>query len=267
MKASRPFTAALFWLGVSLPLSSTGAEAGQAAVHFVDGYLTVTAQDARLGVLLDEIARSSGLTVVRHRALEQRVTVRFHRLSLEEGLRRILRHRSFVLEYARSAREKDTKTFSSQPKVLWILPQANDRVAGALVATEEAGPAKGPATLQIGLAGEDAEAREQAALGLGESGRTEAVIPLSHALADRSKEVRRAAVLSLAEIGGAQAAQALHIALADQDPRVREAAVDALGEIGGDFAVGLLELASRDTVKFVRQAAVEMLAELRGGSR
>ena len=101
-------------LAVSLPMLSTPIKARETSavnearpqdvgridlVWFADGHLTVRAQDVSLGELLDEIARKSGLTVVRHIVLEQKVTLELHRVSLERALQRVLRHRSFVLEY------------------------------------------------------------------------------------------------------------------------------------------------------------------------
>lgn len=229
--------------------------AGPRLVWFADGYLTVRVRDIPLGKLLDEIARQSGLAVVRHVALNRRVTLEFYRLSLEQALRRILRHRSFVLEYG-----------VTQPRSLWILPQGGEEYAhrDSIVESRET---KGIATrismLQAALNSGDTEQREEAALELGESGHAQAVALLTLALADRDEDVREAAVVSLAEIEGAEAVQALAIALHDQNPKVREEAIDALGEIGGEVAIGLLEQASADEVKFVRQAAAEVLDELR----
>ncbi len=286
MGALRRFTSALLCLALGLLLSSMTVEArnratvetaqagsGAHLVHFANGYLTVMARDVALGELLDEIARHSGLTVVRHVALNQRVTLQFHRLPLEEGLRRILRHRSFVLEYA----EPTANTRSSavaRPKTLSILPQGSERYSTQEIvvspmrggSSEKDGAAR-VLELQVSLASGDGEAREEAALALGRGGRTSAVAPLSLALADANRDVRRAAVRSLAEVGGVRAAEALHIALVDPDPRVRESAVDALGEIGGAVAIRLLEQALADEVEYVRDAAADTLDGLKGRSR
>lgn len=227
-------------------------------VWFADDRLTARVQDVPLGRVLDEIARTTGLTVVRHVALDQPVSAEFYQLSLERGLRRILRHRSFVLEYA-----------LSRPRTLWILPQGEEehafehRIVERTDTTSFGKDIAQISTLEATLKGGDAEQREEAALALGESGHAHAVAPLTLALADEDEDVREAAVVSLAEIGGAEAVQALVIALRDENPRVREEAVDALGEIGGPMAIGLLEQALTDEVKFVRQAATEVLDELR----
>lgn len=289
MMTARLFKFHLLWLTVSLPLLSTIAEAknrataaeerlqattGAHLVRFANGHLSLRVEDVRLGELLDEIARLAGLTVVRYVTLEQRVTLQFHQLSLAQGLQRILRHRSFVLEYAQPGPKEKSSAVVGRPKVLWILPQGEEKYADQrrLVEPTGGGPskeelAKETARLQVAPGSGDAEDRQQVALELGKSGRVQAVTPLSQALTDKSKHVRKAAIASLAEIGGTQAAQALHVALADQDPRVREAAVNALGEIGGAVAIGFLEEALADEVKFVRETAAEVLEELRGQNK
>lgn len=243
--------------------------AGPHLVWFADGCLTVKAQDVPLGELIDEIAKKSGVTVAKHVALDRRVSLEFHRLPLEQALRRILRHRSFVLEYAEPVPGQPSAV--ARVRTLSILPQGHERYSAkaAAVRPMTSGPSEADVTariweLQAALASGDAQTREEAVVELGESERAEAVGPLSLALADANEDIREAAVFSLTDIGGAHAAKALDIALADRDPRVREAAVDALGEIGGEVAIALLERALSDKVKFVREAAAEMLDELRG---
>lgn len=272
MKIAKPLALHAICLMTSLPLLSTTSEAKETRpvkvdnsqivaapqrIWFADGYLTVRVQDLPLGELLDRIAGKSGLTIVRPVALERKVSLEFDRLSLEQALRRILRHRSFVLEYA-----------AAQPRTLWILPQRDDKpvVEPRIVASGNAQFHKEDIVTRMAraLSSGDPEAREQAAVELGETGHANAVGPLTAALADKDKDVREAAIVSLAEIGSAEAVQALAIALRDKDPRVREEAVDALGEIGGEIAIGLLEQTLSDKVGFVRQAAIEVLDELRG---
>lgn len=263
MKTAKLFIFCLLCLTISLPLLLTTTEARETStvknvtaphlVWFANGHLSVRVEGIPVGELLDEIAQQSGLTVMRYIALDRKVTLEFHRLTLEQGLRRILRHRSFVLEYA-----------LARPRTLWILPQGEER--HTVERTETAFSVKDipqMSTLQAALNSGDAEQREEAALELGESGHAQAVVPLTLALVDRDEDVREAAVASLAEIGSAEAVQALAIALRDENPRVREEAVDALGEIGGEIAIGLLEQALADDVRFVRQAATEVLDELR----
>lgn len=219
------------------------------SIECVDGYLSVKVMDVSMAALLDEVARRCGLTVLAYVALEQKLSMEIKRLPLEQGLRRILRTRSYML----------------QAETLWVLPQGEEKYAAQPIAT--ATSHNDASALQSTLRSGNGEDREQAAMALGKRARGSAVAPLREALSDSSLEVREAAILSLGEIGGKDAAQALTVALRDNNPRIREQAVDALGAVGGPVAIELLQLAVRDDVGFVRQAAQEMLDHLKSGSR
>ncbi len=225
--------------------------------------LSLKVEDVPLSELLDEIARQSGLTLVRHVEPNHRVSLEMHHVSLEQVLWRLLRQQSFVLEYNTAA----------QPTALWIWPQGQESYGvphpGVDPTSAETFPTEAPTEvlrLQVTLSNGDPGEREQAAAELEEMGNAAAVVPLTLALADRHQDVRAAVVSALAEIGGDDAVQALWIALRDEDPRIREAAVDALGEIGGEVAIALLEQALVDHVRFVRLAAGEVLNKLRAAS-
>ena len=243
-------------------------------VRCTDGLLSVKARDIGLADLLDEVASQCGFTVVRYVALEQRLSVEFDRLTLEQGLQRILRSRSYALRRAPPTPGKRLAAVAPA-ETLWILPQGDEKYAAqpSIPATTSASrfltdeSALDVSRLTSALSNGGLEDREQAAVALGKRGHASAVAPLSQALADRNAEVQEAAIVSLAEIGGADAAHALAAALRDGDPRIRELAVDALGEVGGKTATGLLEQALIDEVAFVRQAATEMLEQLRSGTR
>ncbi len=283
MKASRLCTVHVICLTVSLPLwatitpaqetlpvlaGRTQAAQGSRLIRFANGHLTVKVQDVSLDALIREIARQTGLTVARYGSLNERLSLEFHRLPLEAGLRRILRHRSFAMEYAPST--PTGRPTGPRPKTLWVFAKADEGnpVPVTVVAATKAGSsgediATEISRLQAALSSEDEWDREEAVDTLGESGRPEAVAPLRLALADENEDVREAAIIALAEIGGDAAAQALALALHDADPWLREEAVDALGEIGGEIAIGLLEQALADDEESVREAAADMMAQLR----
>lgn len=229
-------------------------------VRFTSGYLTIQVEDVPLDELLDDIARQSGLVVKRYVALDQRVSDRFEQLPLDRALRRILRNRSFVLEYA-----------AQRPTTLWIVPEGGERATSERT-TEQ--PVSGDIDRPGSTARDGAEGRgmpdsdrfpdrEEAALALGESTTDDAVTQLSLALIDDDPDVRSAAVSSLTEIGSGEAVQALAAALSDPDPRIREEAVDGLGEIGGEAAIMLLQLALADEEPTVRETAREALEQVR----
>lgn len=218
------------------------------SIECAAGYLSIKVIDISMAALLDAVARRCGLTVLSYVALEQKLSMEFNQLSLEQGLRRILRDRSYML----------------QAETLWVLPQGEEKYAAQPLATKSHSDAS---VLQSTLRSGNSEDRELAAMILGMNGQGSAVAPLREALNDSSLEVREAAILSLGEIGGIDAAQALTVALRDNNPRIREQVVDALGSVGGPVALEQLQRALRDDVGFVRQAAQEMLDQLKSKSR
>lgn len=237
-------------------------------VRFADERLTVKVQDITLRELLQEIARESGLTLVLLSALPDRMTVEFHRLPLEQALRRLLRHRNFALEYGQTA--KGSK--SAGPR-LWVFangegeyPVQTPLIEETKTRSSQPGVAPDSGIVQAALQSPDPDEREDAVDALGESGRPDAIASLSLALADENADVRDAAIDALADIGGDEAAEALAVALQDEDATLREDAVEALSEIGGETAIRLLEQALQDNDKFVQDAAAELLARMRNES-
>ncbi len=283
MKALRFFTIHLLCLMVSLTSLANitqGEDAHKATevqtqpsqgarfIQFVNDQLTVKAEDVSLQELLEEIARQGSLTLVLSGSLADRITTEFHQLPLDEGLRRILGHQSFAVEYAQQIPEESPSTVR-RPTKLWIFSKVEiaDRVQTMPVDGNTRGDSrKDVATdirrLHVALTSEDPGEREDAVDALGESGRPEAVAPLRLALADEDEDVREAAIAALTEIGGDAAAQALAIALQDEDSSLREEAVAALGEIGGENAIRLLKQALADEDESVREAAADVLEEL-----
>ncbi len=274
----------LVCLTVSLTLSSAITQAedklkiteaetqpsqGARFIQFVNDQLTVKVEHVSLQELLEEIARQGGLTLVLSGSLADRITIEFHQLPLEEGLRRILSKRNFAVEYSTTS-EQSASTVR-RPTKLWIFSKAE--IGFRVQTTVVDGNTRGDSLidvatdirrLQVALTSEDPGEREDAVDALGESGRPEAVAPLRLALADEDEDVREAAIAALTNIGGEEAAQALAIALQDKDASLREEALAALGEIGGDAAAQALAIALQDEDSSMREEAVEALGEIGG---
>ena len=234
-------------------------------VRFFNGDLSVRVKAFSLRELLEEIAIQGGFRLVVYTTLDDRVTLEFQKLPLDQGLRRILRDRSYLLEYSWLSSNKPFAA-GAQARTLWILPQGEqeDSVPRAIIEQPIAGISSEHwamefARLQAILTNGQSSDREEAVLELGDSGRADAVPILSLALGDENEEVRAAAVSALLEIGGDEAAYAISIALIDTDPSVRTDAVDALGEIGGKLAMDVLEQAMEDGDEYVREAAASIL--------
>lgn len=234
-------------------------------VQCTDGLLSVQARDVPVTELLNQIAIQCDLSVQWYVTLTDRLSVEFQRLTLAQGLQRILRNRSYLLLAAPSVSGKQPATLV-RAETLWILPQGDEK-SSAQLSMPMTKTSHSFLADTAALSNGNSDVRTQAALALGKRGQAQAVAPLSQALADRNVEVREAAIGSLAEIGGADATRALGIALRDRDPHVREQAVDALGQAGGTLATGLLQQALMDEAGFVRQAAIEMLEQLSGAAR
>lgn len=273
LKIVRHYRCHLMSLMLGLPMALPSTVIASNTVRCAGGLLSVKAQNITLVELLNEAARQCGFTVVSYVALEQRLSLEFHGLTLAQGLRRILGNRSHALKYAPTMSGRRLATVA-RAETLWILPQADEKYSApsAIPATPGGGgffrhdPSIDVSRLGSILSNGNVEDREQAAMALGKRGHASALAPLKQALADNNAEVREAAIASLAEIGSTDAAQALAVALHDGDPRVREQAVDALGDVGGQVATDLLQQALMDEVAFVRQAASEMLEQLRNGT-
>ncbi len=232
------------------------------------GLLSVAAHDVKLVHLLDELSRQAGFTVAPCVACDQRISLRFDRLPLGQGLSIVLRDQNYVMGW------KYTAAGRAMPHKLWVLPQPATSPSAALappaathLVRESTAHAAEALRLQSALSVGTPEDREEAAVTLGQRRDASAVAPLARALMDSDAQVRRAAIESLAEIGGSNAASALAVALRDNDPRIREAAVNALGDLRGPKAIALLRQAQRDATAYVKQAAIETLEQLQGSTQ
>ncbi len=314
MKPLRVFTFHLLCLTVSLTFLSTITQAhdevkiteaktrptqGARVIHFANDHLTVKVQDVSLHELLQEIARQTGLAIVLSGSLEDRITIQFHELPFDEGLRRILQHQSFALEYSQQTRDERQLT-APHPKKLWVFSKGDEdypvqttRVDGssgqeatldsprlqAAPTSEDSGERKeaveaptDPATIwgeeparAVANALEDDNfwVRDAAVEALGKLSGDEAARALATAVQNEETWIREAAVKALGKLGGDEAVYALAPALKDEDSWIRWEAVKALGEVGGKGAIFLLKRAMAGEDEFIRDTAAEQLAKLR----
>ncbi len=240
---------------------------GVQLVHVANGLLTVNVRETSLKELLEEIARQSGLALEGEASIAERITVQFHQLHLEEGLRVILDGQSYALEYSLATRDEHRQSIRV-PKRLRIFPKRDRSGAWRTPADHEGEAGLGDARVDVprlpAVLEDAAEARvkEEALETLADSGLRHVVLPpVLFALADRDEGVRPGAIDALATLGGKEAAEALESAGRDEERSVREQAiqrdsidedraaglpqqaVDDLGDTGGSTAVQPLELA------------------------
>jgi hypothetical protein len=85
----------------------------QSAVTIDGGKLSVSLREAKLHDVMEAIARQSGIQIICvGQAAQATVTESFSGLPLEDGLRRLLRGKSYMLMYAETEREsRITKVF------------------------------------------------------------------------------------------------------------------------------------------------------------
>ncbi len=119
--------------------------------------------------------------------------------------------------------------------------------------------------LMAGLATDDEESREAAAVALGGLGR-EAIGPLAALLSGQDAGLRWWAARALAETGCEEAAAPLNLALADEDADVRACACLALGKIGAVSAAPALATRLADESAFVGAIAADALSMLGEGA-
>lgn len=124
-----------------------------AAIRFDNGLLSVRIKGLPLSQILSEIVRQGNLTLVSYGPLDENISIEFKNLSLEEGLRRILRHHSFALAHAPPEPDKASSTASPSRK-LWIIPRGN----GAPARRSRRAAVRRPAPAPAAVVGNDAVA-------------------------------------------------------------------------------------------------------------
>ena len=229
--------------------------AGDLRIHASDDVITIKADETSTRHVLEELSRQTSLVVVSQAALDQLVSVEINEPTLATAIRRLLRHRNFLLQQSGDLEGS-----------LWIF--SNDAGNGQQA---WATPGKTRPSLEhdndfssylILMSSLDASDRREAMFGFGEVADEDSIEYLRMGLSDPDEGVRGEAIQSLAELGGNESVEALGFALSDREARVRVDAVEALGEIGGPEAVKLLRQATTDGNDTVREAATEWLTEL-----
>jgi hypothetical protein len=260
------------------------------------GLVTAEIHDASLLKVLETIASESDIRIFGP-VTDERVTVRFQDLPLDEALRRMLRGKSFTFIYSAAPSEDDTAPPSRLEEVYVItvgaasapsavassavrtspsrrVPPETDRaVAGVPPAPREnpTGPVSVPTGARAGdsqqtKAAAEAEKRrllEIAKDALGRTGDADAIALGRTALEDPDASARMKAVRALAK-QGADGVSALTLALlGDMNSAVREVAAGALGRTKNGGAVEPLGWALlNDSRRYVRAAAARALGQV-----
>ena len=217
--------------------------------------LTVRLQRIPLQMALTVIARKSGLALALEEPLAERVTVAFDDLPLDEGLRRLLGPRSYILSYAEAGPSEPVGVTK-----LVVLAKGRERLrAGEAPAVRFVVP-----TPQAMPAELDAARRREAveALAASEEPGRHLNILLAVLKQDEDSDVREAALDALESLETFPLEPLAEVAMRDPQPSVRMRALELLGERGkNDRGVeAVLQRASTaDPDDEVREAASSFL--------
>ncbi len=250
--------------GLTFFLAFAPAES-QIYVLLSDDAVTIRAENTSIRSVLEELSRQTNLVVMSQETLDDLVTIDVDRSTLQAAVRRLLRHKSFMLH------QLDPVSGSEFPGTtpysrLWVFSGASDTRQHTWTTQPalRAYPVGDSEIIdyQVLALSDDRNDREEAMVGFGEISSNSSIEFLQQGLSDPDERVREAAIESLADLGGTESVHALSVALNDPDASLRIDAIDALGEIGGQEAFRFLQDAMTDENHTVREAAAEWLTEL-----
>ena len=230
-----------------------------------DGAISIRADNSSIRSVLEELSRHTNLIVISDDALDELVTVEIDQRTLPETIRRLLRHKSFMLHELRYTSGHEYRGITPFSR-LWIFSSESYDSQHALTTQPNYWPDHGSdnemVDYQILALSDDVADREEAMYGFSVVDSKGRIGYLQQGLTDPDDRVREAAIESLAELGGADSVRALSVVLNDPDAGIRMDVVDALGETGGREAIELLQQAMTDENHNVREGAAEWLTEL-----
>src|SRR3990170_1396559 len=139
-----------------------GEAADKLLIEYKDDLLTLMIKDTLLKEVLDEIGHKTGVKVTSHDLSEQKITVEFHALPLDEGIRKVIGpHNNSIFFY------EEKKGEDGSPLLSKLAEMEGPEVLGALL---------------LALEDEDGDVRASAAEALGTRKSKEAFEPLIKAL-------------------------------------------------------------------------------------
>jgi hypothetical protein len=222
----------------------------------VDGErLTVQLEGIPLQAAMKAIERESGVALALLTPLTEEITIAFDDLPLEQGLRRLLGNRSYILFYAAAG--------PGQPAALRqvkVLPKGREGVRAE-------GPSERLSVMPsrpAGLGDTDPERRMEAviALAAGEEPGKSLDLLIEVLKQDKDNDVREAALHALESLDAIPLDPLLTVALQDKSPSIRERALTLLAERGaGDPRVkaALQKAATSDPDREVMELASSLL--------
>lgn len=259
-----------YHIGCAAPSSSEGKTLD---ITFNNGRLSVKLKDSPLENVLQEIMIQSGAKIWLNDKIDEKVTIEYKNIPVEEGVRRILKDKNYAFVYSpyETNAGKLSIVGSSKSKEIFAdvkNNQLNAHLTDRLHNLERRNKlkAKRPtfdALAKDALENDDAKKRRKAIIALGKSRNIKAIEIITKALTnDADENVRLSAIDALLDINGGKVIESIAVALKDRDPWIRENAVQALGELGNEASSKYIQSALNDENSDVRTLAQEILEEL-----
>ena len=265
MKSPRAPLALLFLFAVAAPVRAEDPTTLNVTLH--DARLSVNARAASLQHILAEISRVSGISVYLEAGLETQLgdettTVALEDLTVEEGLRRLLRHKNFIFAYS-STGLAEVKVYVEGTGDFHRLPVETQR-------SGERGPAAQQGAVRLraeALGNPDALERSRALSRLAESGNLKLAVETALEVLERERdsEVLESALDLLLGAESVPLDPILKLAASAREVELRVQALEILGEHGKrDPRVSelLKTLAKSDKDNEVRETAESLLEDI-----
>ena len=262
-------------LSCLLFLASFGSAQEPLKVEWMEGRLSVTAEETPLAQVLQEVARQTGLEARGLERLQEKVSVRFSSLSLREGLQKLLAYVNYVILEKKSF-QGDTQPVlvlasgrrtapstgerGEKPEEDPVVEEDQGRRLAALYASVQQGDSE---ALQKALFDRDQVVQATAYELLAKQDPEKAVAALLEATKSDQPGTRLQALQLLDQSGQAEARvalSALDSALGDEDVTVKGYAAQALVERGTPEAMVHLYRALHDPDPSFRMMVVEVVA-------
>ena len=231
--------------------------------------LTLRVTNAPLKEVLAEIVKQSGVQITIHGELEGLCSADFSDLSLEEGLKRLVKDFNHVFIYGPEASKKSDlviqKVIIYAEKATGLNWGETPRVVAPQKQPSQPSTAPSFEELVKALGDTDPEIREETVDVMADMEDERVIGHLTRVLlSDKDGDVRESAAMALEDLADRRSIGPLVRALRDPYAGVRESAVDALREIGGEDVIRPLMGALKDEDEDVREAAARALKRLTG---
>jgi hypothetical protein len=239
-------------------------------LSFKDNYLSAKAEKIPLGSVLEELGRKANLKISMESSIvKDIITVEFKNLPLEEGIKRILQNRNYMLTYADShssnggvlAQVIGIKVVQDGSGLAMTQADSGTRTAVFAGGKKKARPLED--VIKEVSEAPDAFSRIIALKELSDWGGDPKALPvIVAALRDDDPNVRKVALDLIEDSDNPPVEPIANVALNDPSPQLRISALELLADTNEEAAGSYLKRASNDSDPKVKKLAQELLKEL-----